>query len=149
MKPSRPAHASAGRLTARVRTMLLTAARAASRHAYCPYSHFPVGAALLGADGRIFTGCNVENASYGLTLCAERAALTRAVGEGVRDFRALAVAGGRGTAVTPCGACRQSLAEFCPDGLPILLTTRDADGPVTRVNLQRLLPSSFSLPSRK
>src|SRR5258705_5272583 len=94
-------------------TELLVRAARARRDAHAPYSRFTVGAALLAHDGRVFTGCNVENASYGLSVCAERVALFKAVSEGVRGFAALAVAGPR-PAVTPCGACRQVLTQFAP-----------------------------------
>jgi cytidine deaminase len=126
------------------REALLAAARAAARQAYCPYSRFRVGAALLAADGRVFTGCNVENASFGLTVCAERVALVKAISEGVRAFAALAVVGGRSTPATPCGACRQVLFEFCPAAMPIYLAPLGA-GPVKRVTLKRLLPMAFEL----
>ena len=91
--------------------------------AYVPYSHFPVGAALECSDGTVFTGCNVENAAFSPTLCAERVAVGKAVSEGKRDFSALAVCGGKGGALTeictPCGVCRQVMREFCEDDFPI------------------------------
>ncbi len=124
---------------------LLAAARAAARNAYCPYSRFAVGAALLADDGRLFTGANVENASYGLTLCAERAALVAAVSAGARTFRALAVAGGSRTPAMPCGACRQVLAEFCSDAMPLFCTTRSGRAPARHTTLGRLLPDAFRL----
>ncbi|MDY3832297.1 MAG: rRNA maturation RNase YbeY, partial [Candidatus Ventricola sp.] len=89
-------------------------------YSYSPYSHYPVGAALLAKDGRVFTGCNIENAAFGNTMCAERTALFKAVSEGVREFTAIAIAS-RGSAPFPCGACRQSLNEFAPD-LRVLVT---------------------------
>ncbi len=108
--------------------------------AYAPYSGFAVGAALLTKDGRVFTGCNVENASYGLTVCAERVALFKAVSEGVREFRALAVACGQGPCA-PCGACRQVLYEFAPD---LLLILADGEGKAWEtVRLSELLPRGF------
>jgi cytidine deaminase len=95
------------------RRELLRQAAAAREQAYAPYSDFAVGAALLGESGRFYTGCNIENVSFGLTVCAERVALFKAVSEGERHFRAVAVV--TSTGVTPCGACRQVLSEFCPD----------------------------------
>ena len=123
--------------------MLIQAALAARQQAYAPYSKFQVGAALRSRTGQVFTGCNVENASYGLTICAERAAVTAAVAAGCREFDALALALSGGG--TPCGACRQVLAEFCPD-LPILLI--DADNPqrIAEVRLAELLPGRFTFP---
>ena len=123
---------------------LLAAARQAALNAYAPYSHFRVGAALLGEDGRIYTGCNVENASYGLTLCAERNACFHAIAEGCRRFTALALAAER--PVPPCGACRQVLAEFCPPKMPIYLGTLEAAGTCTRTALEALFPAPSALP---
>lgn len=117
-------------------TELLAAARAARERAYAPYSNFAVGAALLTAGGEVLTGSNVENASYGLTMCAERSALFAAVSAGHRDFVALAIAGPDGAATTPCGACLQALSEF-GDGLRIV---RDGAAEVT---LRDLLPDAF------
>ena len=97
----------------------------AAQHSYSPYSHFRVGAALLSKDGRLFTGCNIENASYSLTNCAERTAVFKAVSEGVTEFKAIAVAGSSTEDFTspcpPCGACLQVLSEFCGDDLVIIL----------------------------
>src|SRR5262245_57129050 len=101
---------------------LIAAACAARKNAYAPYSQFLVGAALQIVDGDIITGCNVENASYGLTICAERVAIGTAVAAGRREFTAIAIASANGC--TPCGACRQVLAEFCAD-LPIFLVAVD------------------------
>ena len=102
---------------------------AARERAYAPYSGYTVGAALLAASGRVYTGCNIENASFTPTVCAERTAVFKAVSEGVRDFAMLAVAGGKGGRVQgafpPCGVCRQVLAEFCPPDFPILLVTAE------------------------
>ena len=108
------------------------------RYSYVPYSHYAVGAALLGKDGRVFTGCNVENAAYGNTLCAERTALSKAVSEGAREFEAIAIASS-GSAPFPCGACRQSLYEFAPE-LRVLVTW---DGNVRKTTLRELLPEGF------
>ena len=91
---------------------------------YCPYSHFPVGAALLCRDGTVFTGCNVENAAYGEAICAERTAVVKAVSEGHRDFTAIAIAGNCEDYCWPCGSCRQVLYEFAP-GLRVLAANRD------------------------
>ena len=107
-------------------------------YSYSPYSHYPVGAALLAADGRVFTGCNIENAAFGNTMCAERTALFKAVSEGARTFQTIAIAA-RGAAPFPCGACRQSLNEFAPD-LRILVTW---DGEVRETTLRALLPEGF------
>ena len=124
-------------------TALLAAARKAALNAYAPYSHFRVGAALLGEDGRIYTGCNVENASYGLTVCAERNAFFHAIAEGCRRFTALALAAER--PVPPCGACRQVLAELCPPTMPIYLSTMETAGTCTRTTLGALFPDPFAL----
>ncbi|MEI8244151.1 MAG: cytidine deaminase, partial [bacterium] len=109
---------------------------------------FAVGAALLAEDGRIFTGANVENASYGLTICAERAALFTAVNAGACRFRALAVAAGARTPATPCGACRQALAEFCHDHMPVLCVAQ-AGTTVRRTTLGALLPQAFRISLRR
>ena len=108
--------------------------------AYVPYSRFPVGAALLCADGSVFTGCNVENAAYGSCICAERTALVKAVSEGRRDFVKLAVAGRGEDYCWPCGACRQMLFEFAPE-LTVLVAR--GDGNFVRVSLGELLPHGF------
>ena len=108
---------------------------------YVPYSGFPVGAALLCADGTVFTGCNVENAAYGSTICAERTALVKAVSEGHRDdFVKLAVAGNSTDYCWPCGACRQMLYEFAPD-LRVLVAR--GDGQFVTTTLDALLPNGF------
>jgi cytidine deaminase len=127
-------------MTEQQRAELIAAALAASRRAYAPYSNFPVGAALLTVGGQIITGCNVENASYGLTNCAERVAVGSAVAAGHRQFLALAVASP--SAVTPCGACRQVLAEFCKQ-LPILLIDAHQPERILEADLQTLLPAAF------
>ncbi len=113
----------------------------ARKNAYAPYSKFPVGAALLCGDGTVFTGCNVENAAYGSTICAERTALVKAVSQGRRDgFQAIAIVGGGDTPCWPCGACRQMLAEFAP-GLRVIAA--GGDGVLHRAALDELLPHSF------
>ena len=119
---------------------LVDAARAAQQQAYCPYSHYRVGAALLADDGRIFVGCNVENASYGLTVCAERSAVFAAVSSGARSFRRIVVATDSEPPGPPCGACRQVLAEFGA-GLEV-----ESVGPTQskRWRIGELLPDAFS-----
>jgi cytidine deaminase len=119
---------------------LLDRAREARSNAYAPYSKFPVGAALLARDGRVFTGVNVENASYGLCNCAERVAVGKAVSEGVRDFAAVAVVGPQDDVeCSPCGACRQVLFEFSPD---MVLVLADGDG-VRQYTVREILPGAF------
>ncbi len=121
---------------------LLDRARQARAHAYAPYSRFPVGAALLADDGRVFTGCNVENASYGLANCAERVAVGKAVSEGARAFTAIAVIGPEDVQpCAPCGACRQVLYEFGPD-LPVIVPSADAEGYQVQA-MGALLPGAF------
>ena len=117
---------------------LLELALDARKNAYVPYSGYAVGAALLTEDGKVFAGCNIENAAYGNTLCAERTALVKAVSEGYRKFTKIAIASS-GSAPYPCGACRQSLYEFAP-GLEVLVTW---DGHVERAPLSELLPHGF------
>ncbi|MBL9081887.1 MAG: cytidine deaminase [Planctomycetales bacterium] len=124
------------------RDSLLAAALAARSRAYAPYSKFAVGAALLTTTGEVFTGCNVENCSYGLTICAERTAACSAVAAGRREFTALALALSGGG--TPCGACRQFLAEFAPK-LPILIIDADQPSRITETTLEVLLPGRFAL----
>lgn len=109
--------------------------------AYAPYSQFRVGAALLGADGRVFTGANVENASYGLAMCAERVAVGAAAAAGVRSFVAIAVAGDDPDGVMPCGACRQVLAEFSEN---MLVLRCRPDGSYVKTYLRDLMPAPFS-----
>jgi cytidine deaminase len=127
-------------MTLEVRQRLVAAAREAMARSHSPYSHFRVGAALLGADGRVFTGTNVENASYGLSICAERTAVFKAVSEGCRDFVAAAVVTDTDRPTPPCGACRQVLQEFAP-GLVIHLAGRGGD--VETFRLSELLPRPF------
>ncbi|KZC24741.1 cytidine deaminase [Rhodanobacter thiooxydans] len=125
---------------------LLALARSAREQAYAPYSNFQVGAALLTRDGRRFSGCNVENASYGLCNCAERTALFNAIAAGCRpgDFAAIAVIADSDAPVSPCGACRQVMAELCGDAMPVLLANLHGDTEQTSV--AALLPGSFKLP---
>ena len=120
---------------------LRAAARAAREQAYAPYSHFTVGAAVQTADGRRFSGVNVENASYGLTICAERAAVFAAVAAGAKRIAAVAVSGPDGATTPPCGACRQVLAEFGAADVP--LSYARADGDWTDTTLGELLPAAF------
>lgn len=119
---------------------LLAAARLARRHARAPYSHFKVGAALETADGTIVTGCNIENASYGLTVCAERVALLKALSDGHRRFRAIAVAADAARTTTPCGPCRQLLWEYAGDIDVVVGNLRRETG---RFRLAALLPHPF------
>jgi cytidine deaminase len=119
---------------------LVTAAREARERAIAPYSSFRVGAAVEAADGRIFTGCNIENASYGLTVCAERVAIWKALSEGAREFIALAVVADTPDPTPPCGACRQIIWEFCGD-VPVALATLDTVAAVHTAG--QLLPWPF------
>lgn len=119
--------------------VLLEHARQARERAHAPYSHYRVGAALLGRSGRIYIGCNVENAVYPLSTCAERTAVVKAVSEGEREFVALAVVTENGG--TPCGACRQTLREFAED---LIILIGDAAGHYRQTTLSQLLPESFS-----
>src|SRR6516225_2429136 len=121
-------------------TDLAARAIAARLNAHAPYSHFQVGAALEDADGRIHTGCNVENATYGLTGCAERVAIFKAISEGARKFRRIAVAADTDRLTPPCGACRQILWEFCGD-LEIVLG--NPSGKTERMCLKDLFPRAF------
>lgn len=116
--------------------------------AYAPYSGFTVGAALLAADGTVFTGCNIENASFSPTCCAERTAFFKAVSEGTRTFSAIAIVGGPAgkppaDGLSPCGVCRQVMSEFCTADFEILLGT--ADGGYTVTTLGALFPQTFKL----
>lgn len=130
-----------GELPQKVVEDMLAAARAAQANAYAPASRFRVGAAVLGDDGRIFAGCNVENASYGLTVCAERNATAAAVAAGVRALRAVVVVTDLLDPARPCGACRQVLAEFGPSMAVLLFGTGDAQ---VVTSLDRLLPDPFT-----
>lgn len=120
---------------------LIAAARLAREQAYVPYSRFPVGAALLAEDGRLYTGCNIENASFGLTNCAERTAIFKMVSDGRRRFTAIAVVGDTEGPCSPCGACRQVMSEFGPDAR-VILTNMKGDMVVTSV--RELLPGAFT-----
>ena len=120
---------------------LLNAALSARERAYAPYSKFLVGAAVLAKSGKIYTGCNIENASYGLTVCAERNALFSAVGAGEREFTALCVVGDTEAPISPCGACRQVMAEF---KVPRIILANLKDD-IKEYTLEELLPYGFSL----
>lgn len=122
-------------------TELIQAALQAREQAYAPYSQYKVGAALLGKSGRIYTGCNVENASYGATICAERVAAVKAVSEGEQEFEALVVAVGGDEPGSPCGICRQFLAEF-GTGLRLILVNLKGDRIET--TLEQYLPQAFT-----
>ena len=122
------------------REELIAAALAMRERSYCPYSHFAVGAALECADGTVFTGCNIENAAYSPTLCAERVALGKAVSEGHTQFRRIAVAGGSEAPCAPCGVCRQTLLEFSPEMEVICVGSGGAERTMT---VRELLPLSF------
>lgn len=125
------------------RKALLRAAMEARKFSYAPFSHFYVGAALLSTDGRIFTGCNIENSAYSPTLCAERCAVAKAVSEGVKEFAAIAVVGPEDSETTPCGVCRQVLYEFCDESLVVLCGGTDSY--YTEMTLGELLPKAFRL----
>ena len=124
---------------------LIDLAKDAMTRAYAPYSGFQVGAALLCADGTVYQGCNIENASFSPTVCAERTAIFKAVSDGRREFTALAVCGGKGGIIEgffpPCGVCRQVMREFCGDDFPVYLA--GANGTWQATTLAELLPLSF------
>lgn len=127
---------------------LIAAAEGARRASYSPYSGFAVGAALLCSDGTVYLGCNIENASYTPTCCAERVAVFKAISEGRRDFAAIAIVGGNKNETEcdfcyPCGVCRQVLAEFCNGDLPVFL--ENSKGETLELTLGELLPYTFNL----
>jgi cytidine deaminase len=124
---------------------LLAAAAAARKHAHAPYSNYQVGAALLAEDGSVITGCNVENASYGLTICAERVAIGAAIAAGTRKFRAIAIVADGGPEPFPCGACRQVLAEFCQSDTPVYIAGSGYTGDHESTTLGALLPHAFKM----
>lgn len=125
---------------------LVSLAMEAMTHAYVPYSGYKVGAALLTSDGRVYQGCNIENASYTPTVCAERMAFFKAVYDGVREFSAIAVVGGKNGEITgffpPCGVCRQVMREFCGDDFTVYFG--GANGEIMTLTLKDILPYSFS-----
>ena len=120
---------------------LIQIAKLASENAYAPYSEFYVGAALLTEDGQVFKGCNIENASYGATNCAERTAIFKAVSEGYRTFSKIAVIARDGSTAYPCGICLQVMQEFMPNGVVVL----EQDGEIVSYTLKELLPKGFTL----
>lgn len=127
-------------LTAPVRKRLIQLARQASKRAYAPYSHFQVGAAVLAGSGKVYTGCNVENASYGLCNCAERTAIFSAIAAGEKKIQCVAVYTPTSTATPPCGACRQVINEFGPTAT-VISTCKSTD--VIETTLDALLPAAF------
>lgn len=121
---------------------LIIESKAAREKAYVPYSNFPVGAALLGENGIVYHGCNIENSAFSMTNCAERTAIFKAISEGIHSFKALAVTGDTDDPISPCGACRQVIAEFCDGGMPVYLTNLKGD--VMETTVAKLLPGAFS-----
>ncbi|MEE1130834.1 MAG: cytidine deaminase [Caryophanon sp.] len=121
---------------------LLAQSKVARENAYVPYSKFKVGAALLAKDGTVYEGCNIENASYGLTNCAERTAIFNAVSQNVREFAAIAIVADTEGPCAPCGACRQVIAEFCAPTMPVYLTNLKGD--VVETTVEQLLPGAFT-----
>lgn len=128
-----------------LRIALINLARQAAGNSYSPYSKFPVGTALITSTDVIITGCNVENASYGLTMCAERVAIFQAVADGHRDIIAIAIAGGMDQPAAPCGACRQVMLEHCAPQTPIFFTTLKSGGEIITTTVEELLPHGFTL----
>lgn len=120
---------------------LFLKSREAAKNSYAPFSNFNVGAALLAKDGTVYTGVNVENSSFGNTICAERTAFTKAISEGVREFEAIAITGNGGEA-WPCGICRQFMYEFAPD---LVVITGDDEEHIEQMTLKELLPHGFKL----
>lgn len=120
----------------------LTVADKALTKAYVPYSHFPVGACLVTKEGKTYQGVNIENASYGLTNCAERTAIFKAVSEGERDFQHLVIVGNTPEPISPCGACRQVMAEFCAPDMPVTLVGEN--GVTKETTVAELLPYAFT-----
>lgn len=121
---------------------LIAEALKAREFAYVPYSKFKVGAALLTEDGKVYKGCNIENAAYSLCNCAERTALFKAYSEGEKSFKMLAVAADTPGPVPPCGACRQVISELCSPNMPVILT--NLNGQIKEMTVQELLPGAFS-----
>lgn len=121
---------------------LIAESKVAREKAYVPYSKFKVGAALLTSDGKVYHGCNIENAAYSMTNCAERTALFKAISEGDKNFTMLAVVADTDRPVPPCGACRQVITELCPKDMKIVLTNLKGD--IKELTLEELLPGAFS-----
>lgn len=121
---------------------LIEQSKIARKTAYVPYSKFAVGAALLTEDGQVYLGCNIENSSYGLTNCAERTAIFKAVSEGITKFKGLAVVADTDRACSPCGACRQVISEFCSPNMPVYLTNLKGD--IQQTTVGELLPGAFT-----
>jgi cytidine deaminase len=121
---------------------LMEEAVKARAFAYVPYSKFQVGAALLSTDGKVFHGCNIENAAYGMTNCAERTALFKAYSEGITQFDSLVVVADTDRPVPPCGACRQVISELCDSEMEVILTNLKGD--IQRILVKELLPGAFS-----
>ena len=124
------------------KSQLMEESKIARENAYVPYSKFKVGAALFSKDGKVYHGCNIENAAYSMTNCAERTAFFKAVSEGVHDFSSLAVVADTEGPVSPCGACRQVIAEFCEPNMPVYLI--NLKGNVLETTVAELLPGAFS-----
>ncbi|MCR4904878.1 MAG: cytidine deaminase [Clostridiales bacterium] len=124
---------------------LIALAAEMTRHSYAPYSHFHVGAALLSRDGRVWMGCNIENAAFGPTVCAERVAFFSAIRDGEREFERIAVVGGEEGRITsftyPCGVCRQVMREFCADDFIVVVSDGEE---IREITLRELLPEAFS-----
>ena len=140
-RATRAPSAAARKLAARnVEKQLISAARDARDYAFAPFSRFKVGASVRSRDGRVYSGCNIENASFSLTLCAERVAIFKALSEGAHDFTHVTIVTDAATLTPPCGACRQVLWEFAPHAEVILANVR---GRTKRIPLSRLLPSPF------
>lgn len=126
---------------------LIEQSKLAREMAYVPYSKFKVGAALLAEDGTVYRGCNIENAGYSMTNCAERTAFFKAVSEGVRDFKAIAVVADTPGPCSPCGACRQVMSEFCAPDMPVYLTNMNGD--VQQTTVAELIPGAFNTEDMK
>lgn len=122
--------------------LVMEESKIAREKAYVPYSKFKVGAALVSKEGKVYHGCNIENAAYTMTNCAERTAMFKAVSEGVREFESIAVVADTEGPVSPCGACRQVLAEFCEPNMPVYLINLKGD--VQETTVAELLPGAFS-----